>query len=1347
MTDVRKRNETSDDSETKTDPAESRLPHEQIGLETVVAGANGQFEAAVSDVNDLEQEVEKDVVLSETDRQELLVKIKEIKSGIQARWRIFYKKIKAAGHDFFRQAGEPWSEDSELEKRKGEPANLESIQKSLATASLRLQYIGENKFYDVSDNYYDKKSKKKNLEAKTAWLSAWHHLVDAGKSTEHLLAGSEGKKISELVEKNTEAAYNFWKTVLDQRLPGKKPSDLEFLITGKSEGGEIPVDFFVAMPKALKKGFHKAYLEWLGKGLGNPWDNETRDVTSTDVAADVYKGDLMCAYPDYLNRVFNFEDLSSVLAKVKPAHSEEDLLGLDRDKQTYASLHAAGLEDKVANMAIHRAALQAAGLPADGWHGDEKEFLAEVRRQTEAALPVFLENLYEGLKDQPAALIQAFKGLLKIPTHYFAHAGAIKEWAGYKVYSEEQGDFVSFFRNIWGGLNTFDERNRQIAGFVFGISSPANYDTVLNFVLEKGRENKNLNTVGFMFMDIISRAVKVENSVTAKSIDSALVSEFVQPVKRFVSVFPGDQLDGGKFFNVYLERLQKDGIDILAQIDGQSLSEIEQKVYVRRMIFDFINAHQNQDDIAEIIGEYVQHLHTFIEAVGFFERIWFETWLEIPKEKKEVYIQVLKLLSQSPSQEIKRIANQLMMSIIESEDPLGSWQKIEAIFIKNNLPLVGKIFKIFQTLHSSEKMTEILVGNPTLSPYLQRASLRRREYTIFSDLLKVHIESGNRSLRQYLEVLKEGESFFEVLEEQEEKEMSPSDQKRLQAYIAKLNTVFLESQMGTVSFQVSTPEVVKVSQMREVYRSLRRSLGVATGQSVSDRVVETFASRLGYKSLGEVLVAMHDKKQKAHERGLRYVHDAKDGQLQFSEGDILKGVDQQYIASILQNGSVAKEYLGASSGQDATPYDTDVAIIKGVEGRTFSETISDSIAGGYGNILFVVRDRGQFVRTSAETVGQIDPSKLELFKTGVSGEQHYGIRTGFPTTEIDFVICKSTEKIPDSLSLEIVQNGYYIPVVNETGKIIFTPEQYELLRSFYSGLDRFDGPSFAYEQTKEGSRQFVDVKKAKTHLREAREQVDGVTKSIQSSISEVLHEQGIDLKEVFDTSLLGAELFDTGSTGRHTNLPGAFDFDLALKLDLADENKVEKIVSALREKWSPVKDNSHGGNTSGDLFQLRFEGAKVGGVALDIDIAFVRKSELSVYGSHDAIKEKLSWVQKHFGAEAQEDIVANIIVAKEVLKKVEAYKKLEHGGMGGIGVENWLLAHGGNFEQAAKAFWQAAHNESGELYSLSDFQDRYQIVDPGVNVKFQSHDNFVRLLKEQGYKNMLKAISEYFGWQ
>ena len=58
--------------------------------------------------------------------------------------------------------------------------------------------------------------------------------------------------------------------------------------------------------------------------------------------------------------------------------------------------------------------------------------------------------------------------------------------------------------------------------------------------------------------------------------------------------------------------------------------------------------------------------------------------------------------------------------------------------------------------------------------------------------------------------------------------------------------------------------------------------------------------------------------------------------------------------------------------------------------------------------------------------------KLEAFKTRSAG--HYGIRTGFPSSEISYFV---SDNHIDRIGLEIVMNGFYIPVVDSNGKLVF----------------------------------------------------------------------------------------------------------------------------------------------------------------------------------------------------------------------------------------------------------------------------------------------------------------------
>jgi len=122
------------------------------------------------------------------------------------------------------------------------------------------------------------------------------------------------------------------------------------------------------------------------------------------------------------------------------------------------------------------------------------------------------------------------------------------------------------------------------------------------------------------------------------------------------------------------------------------------------------------------------------------------------------------------------------------------------------------------------------------------------------------------------------------------------------------------------------------------------------------------------------------------------------------------------------------------------------------EDATFEKALTNSIAyeHNYGDLIFVFKNRGQFEETDSQQkihYPQTDSQKYEIFHSGVWGDRHYGIRTGIPSTEIDGMIVKDAlinkPDFLDTIYFTIAQNGFYIPVYNSVGEIIFTPEQYE----------------------------------------------------------------------------------------------------------------------------------------------------------------------------------------------------------------------------------------------------------------------------------------------------------------
>ena len=731
------------------------------------------------------------------------------------------------------------------------------------------------------------------------------------------------------------------------------------------------------------------------------------------------------------------------------------------------------------------------------------------------------------------------------------------------------------------------------------------------------------------------------------------------------------------------------------------------------------------------------------------------TLSKLPLEKTSVYLDIFLKIDASPSQEIQRLKDSLLAQLAESEKPLEDYQTIESIFIKNNIPTVGKVYKIFEALHNPSNLQKRITEKT--SPVLQRASARNRYYAIYQDLLKIHIESGNRSLKEYAEILQSGGKIIDRYEHEGLESLNPREQQQLGYFVGKLETLLSTSALGTAD---KAGKLADVTNLPNRIARIKEDMIVPPGQTILDRVSDMYLRPVGLKSLDELLDKMKKSKTSADDRSRQMVHDARlvsatgEPVLKISEGDFLKAVDDKYIGNILQNGSVAKEFLGAGSDSDLTPLDTDISLVLpgDVDGDgDFGNVMKSSLANTYGALLFVLRDRGQYQRTVAGQPAPAEADKWELFQTKVLGERHYGIRTGVPTTEIDFMIARdiitSDQKKLQKIYYEIAQNGYYLPVTDTTGKVIFTPEMYDEYRKSFAGIDKFDGPQLDFHPTTESERTFKRMSQITTTIPEDSARVDQATQSIRSEIEQTLGSLGVKLRPEFDTSILGAELLDTGSTGRHTNTPGDFDFDLSLKLDAKDFPKAAEFAQAIKSTMVFAEDISHAEN--GGYYQLRVKGVtSINGKRfvkpLDIDIGFANKSDLSVYGSHDAIRDKLDHIKSHFGQRSYELAIANIILTKQVLKEGHAYKKLEDGGFGGIGVENWILANGGNMEEAFKSFRDAAY-ENGQRIPYEKFKEKYRILDPGANIKFGGHDNFISVLKPSGYEAMLNTIQAYLG--
>lgn len=132
-------------------------------------------------------------------------------------------------------------------------------------------------------------------------------------------------------------------------------------------------------------------------------------------------------------------------------------------------------------------------------------------------------------------------------------------------------------------------------------------------------------------------------------------------------------------------------------------------------------------------------------------------------------MQLFERLLDSPSTEVKKLAKNIFAEIIKLENPVEFIEKIEKIFLDNRLPKAGYLFRIFHELYDDNKIKSE-ISNST-SPYLQR--LYRGENTdllhatFFKDLLKTHIYSGERSIKNFLTEMSESKKILKKYENKE----------------------------------------------------------------------------------------------------------------------------------------------------------------------------------------------------------------------------------------------------------------------------------------------------------------------------------------------------------------------------------------------------------------------------------------------------------------------------------------------------------------------------------------------------------------------------------------------------
>ena len=712
--------------------------------------------------------------------------------------------------------------------------------------------------------------------------------------------------------------------------------------------------------------------------------------------------------------------------------------------------------------------------------------------------------------------------------------------------------------------------------------------------------------------------------------------------------------------------------------------------------------------------------------------------LDIAEEKINVSADVLRRLSSTNSSEMIKLKRKLATQLLNTDDPLKSLDKIEKLFLHNNIPTVGKLYSCFDILHPDFKGYNF--DNYMISPVLKSSSLQARKIIVFSDLIKASFGSNNKDVNEYLknidvasnlyENIKSGNIQYDSLDKEEREELITFSK-----HLATLYDNTMKAKKSDERFILTGNALADILQL-----SKKLSPDGRSDYSLKDRVIRMFCGFAGIDTLEEAKEYINNKIKTADVRN----RNASQMDMSLEKGDFIKGIgDITYLRNILQNGSVAKDYLGSDAGSDMTPLDTDLSMVTSSDG-SITKKRRELVATDYGPIWFVLKNDERFIitRNNQETLNvKRDLSKIEVFYTGACGSDHYGIRTGFASSEINYILMDNYDP---RVGLTIAMNGFYIPVANAEGKIVFTPDDYDKLRAKMSGLSYYDEENYAFSDNlvTEETKYFAEqLDKSNREVQIKREKISQV-------IKKALYELGLSLKTDIDGDLTEGfvEFIDTGSTGRGTNKPGDGDFDFMMRLDrkiMTDPKELKKLKQTILKNLG--RENSSEITGDGD-FRLKNVPLDAD-TNVDIDITFNIRTDKVNYSTDMALRDRLSTIQKN-NPEKYKYVVANILFAKKVLKEANAYKPersdKSQGGLGGVGIENWILQNGGSFIDAARSFVEAAEGKNFE-----QFKQSYEIWDFGDNHRAEKknefpNDNFVsNNMSSGGYDRMVGALKKY----
>lgn len=276
----------------------------------------------------------------------------------------------------------------------------------------------------------------------------------------------------------------------------------------------------------------------------------------------------------------------------------------------------------------------------------------------------------------------------------------------------------------------------------------------------------------------------------------------------------------------------------------------------------------------------------------------------------------------------------------------------------------------------------------------------------------------------------------------------------------------LSSEEIAVRLRQDVEEVVALSGSESQIRNMRRQIEFMDDPEEKKEAEKKLSTMLGVM-------------QRADERN-RNISDY------LPPGALTHGFSHQYLELSLEYGNVSGELLGPDTKTD----------VSGLLGVDLSKVIGENSAeqsfvdryrtlrnGSYGDVVLVYGDYTNEERTP--------------YFSGAIGSDHFLVRAGVPTSEVTSIILRNNDAtMLDKAKKAVATKGFYIPLVNVEGNLLFTQEEYDRMRVFYHSLHKKGYPRevidnvYSYVTAEKGEKHQAVMDSVQTYIQSGTGKID-----------------------------------------------------------------------------------------------------------------------------------------------------------------------------------------------------------------------------------------------------------------